>query len=135
MVSARPDLNGCRLFVPGSSEVWLMYGGMRHHIVSPNVYTALFSETDDLTEVGSVEDILRGPDLNDGTCLVRGRSDGPIYLVTGFPATDIRRLHIGSWETFVKFRFDEALVQAAPELVLAAVPAGPTIRVEPDEQL
>ena len=133
MVSARPDLNGCRLFVPGSSEVWLVYGGMRRHIVSPEVYSALFSETEGLTEIDSVDDILRGPDLNDGTCLVRGRADGPIYLVTGFPSTDVRRLHIGSWETFLSFGFDEALVQMAPDLVLAGVAAGPTLRIEPDE--
>jgi hypothetical protein len=29
--------------------------------------------------------------LNEGTCLVRAEGDAGIYLVTGFPDTEIRR--------------------------------------------
>jgi len=133
MVSARPDLNGRRLVVAGEPEVWLMFNGMRHHIDSPAVYEALFSETDKLTVVTDLDKVLRGPDLNDGTCLVRSSVTQAIYLVTGFPSTEVRRHHIRSWNDFLAFGFDEDLVQLAPDIVISALPAGRALEaVRPD---
>jgi hypothetical protein len=124
MVSARPDLNGRRLVVTGEPEVWLMFNGMRHHIDSPAVYDSLFSETDGVSVVSKIEGVLRGPDLNEGTCLVRSRETHAIFLVTGFPATEVRRHHIRSWNDFLAFGFDEDLVRDAPEILILAIQAG-----------
>jgi hypothetical protein len=130
MVSARPELNGFRLYVPGQPELWLIFHGMRHHVASPDVHDALFSGTEGHTAAESVDSVLRGPDLNDGTCLARGDGeDSSIYLVTGFPASDVQRHRIVSWETFVAFGFDESLVRVVPALILSAVKAGRDIEV------
>lgn len=86
-----PEFNGARLVVAGRPEVWLVFFGVRHHISGPLVYDALFYETDGLVAVDSIDHIQRGADLNEGTCLVRAEGDAGIYLVTGFPDTEIRR--------------------------------------------
>lgn len=135
MMSAQPELNGFRLYVPGQPQLWLVFHGMRHHVASPDVHDALFSSTEGHTAAESVDNILRGPDLNDGTCLVRGDGeDSSIYLVTGFPATDVRRHLIVSWETFLEFGFDEELVRTVPALILDAVPAGRELRGSMDAE-
>jgi hypothetical protein len=89
-----------------------------------NVKTALFSPERPFTDVDTVDDILRGFDLVEGSCLVQPENAADVYLVTGFPATDVRRYHIGSYETFVAFGFSAAAVGSAPALVVAAIPAG-----------
>ena len=129
MALARPDLDGSRLYVPGKPEVWLVFHGLRHHVVSPVVHDALFVGAEGHTAVESVDDLRRGPDLNEGACLVRGDgADQATYLVTGFPASEVRKHHVASWETFLSFGFDERLVRSAPGLVLSAVPTGRALR-------
>ena len=129
--SAAPELDGARIQVPSAPEVWLVYHGMRHHITSPSVYEAMFSSVD-LLQMDSVDQILRGPDLVEGTCLVRAEEGGGIYLVTGFPDTEIRKHYIYSFETLKDFGFDEAKVRLLPRLVLAGLPLGRDIRSAAD---
>lgn len=128
MVQTAPEFNGARLIVAGRPEVWLMFFGVRHHISGPMVYDALFSETAGLLTIESVDHIQRGADLNEGTCLVRAEGDAGIYMVTGFPETEIRKYYIPSFETFSYFGFDEKKVREAPRLVLAAIPPGRELR-------
>jgi len=101
-----------------------MFFGVRHHIASPATFEALFPDTGGLVTIKSVEHIQCGPELNDGTCLIRADGDTGIYLVTGFPETEIRKHHIPSFEIFVNFGFDESKVRQVPALVLAAIPPG-----------
>ncbi len=125
MALVRPELDGLRLYVPGKPEVWLVFHGLRHHVVSPRVHDALFIGAEGHTAVESVDDLMRGPDLNEGTCIVRGDlADDGVYLLTGFPAAEVRRHHVFSWETFVDFGFDERLIRVTPGLLLSAIPLG-----------
>jgi hypothetical protein len=123
-----PELNGARLFTPGQHQVWLVYHGTRHHITGPGVFDALFSDGVPLTAMEDVGELQRGADLVDGTCLVRAEGDMPIFLVTGFPDTEVRKHHIVSYESFMAFGFDEAKVRLVPRLVLAAIPLGRELR-------
>ena len=124
MTETASELDGARLIVPGQPEIWLVFFGVRHHITSLATLNALFSDTQVLVTIGSVEHIKRGVDLNDGTCLVRADGDAGIYLVTGFPDSEVRKHPISSFETFVHFGFDESKVREVPALVLAAIPPG-----------
>ena len=129
MALVRTDLDGSRLYVPGKPEVWLVFHGLRHHVTSPQVYEALFIGVEGHTSVETVDDIKRGFDLNEGTCLVRGDgADEATYLVTGFPTSEARKHHVSSWETFLSFGFDERLVRTTPWLVLSTVPTGRALR-------
>ena len=129
MALVRPELDGLRLYVPDRPEVWLVFHGLRHHVVSPEVHDALFVGVEGHTAVESVDGLMRGPDLNEGTCLVRGDGeDEGTYLVTGFPSAEVRRHHIFSWQTFVDFGFDEQRVRLTPGLLLSAIPLGRELR-------
>lgn len=127
-VSAASALNGARIQVPNTPEIWLIYHGMRRHIVSPAVYQALFSSGEGIIELESVDQILRGPDLNDGTCLIQDENGGPIFLLTGFPDTEVRKHNIISYDTFQDFAFDMSKVVRLPSLVVAGIPVGRDIR-------
>jgi hypothetical protein len=122
------EFNGARVFTPGKPEVWLVFHGTRHHLVSPAVYEALFISGEGLTMMDDVEEIQRGADLVDGTCLVRAEGELPIYLVTGFPQTAIRKHYVASYDSFLAFAFSEEKVRIVPPLVLAAVPTGRELR-------
>ena len=129
--AAAPDLNGARIQVPNAPEVWLVFHGLRHHVANAAVYDALFSSID-LLELESVEPILRGPDLVDGTCLASSEEGGAIFLLTGFPDEEIRKHHIRSYESFVDFGFDEAKVRRLPKLAIAGIRTGREIRSAAD---
>ncbi len=101
-----------------------MYHGMRHHVENPTVYDSLFSSDSPLTQIDTVDVILRGSDLNDGSCLIRGEGSTDIFLLTGFPGTGVMRYLIRTFETFVAFGFDEHLVREIPDLVLQGIRAG-----------
>jgi hypothetical protein len=118
------ELDGGRLIVPGQPEVWLVYFGVRHYITSPATLDALFSDPGGFVTIGSIDHIERGADLNAGTCLVRADGDPEIFLVTGYPDSEVRRHPIVSFETFVHFGFDESKIREVPALVLAAIPSG-----------
>jgi hypothetical protein len=122
------ELDGARLVVPGRHEIWLVFFGVRHHIASPATFDALFSDAEGLVTIESVEHIERGAELNDGTCLVQADGAADIYLVTGFPESEVRKYHIPSFEIFVHYGFDESKVRQVPSLLLAAIPPGPELR-------
>jgi len=125
MLIERGDLDGRRLIQPGKPDVWLMFHGRRHRVVSPAVYDALWSEVEGLTPSDDVPEIAMGPELNEGTCLIRAEGALPIHLLTGFPA--VRRLFIPTWESLLEFGFDETKVKTVPALVLEAIASGPDL--------
>jgi hypothetical protein len=101
-----------------------MFHGQRHLVSGPGVERALFSTGHAISDVDSVDDILRGFDLIDGTCLVQPDNAADVFLVTGFPHSEVRRYHIGTYEAFLAFGFNGAAVQLAPALAIMGVPAG-----------
>lgn len=127
MIRIRRDLDGLRVRSPSSIEIWLIFNGMRHYIVSPTVYDALF-HNHDIRDLPDVEKLMRGPDLVDGTVLVRG-SDGRIFLVTAVAADNIRRYLISDWPTFQALDFDISLVVDVPDIVISAVLVAPSITI------
>ena len=126
-ITVAPELNGGRLQVPGAPGVWVVLHGVRRHVARPRVYDALFADVD-VVSMPSLEHIQRGADLNEGTCLARAKGDSAIFLVTGFPDTDVQKHHVANYETFAIYGFNEAAVADVPRIVLAGVPTGPEIR-------
>jgi hypothetical protein len=100
----------------------MIYGGRRHRIESSNVYDALFSEVDKLILSHEIGEIEMGPELNDGTCLVRARGTLPVYLVTGFPRA--KRHLIPTFETALDFGFDLTKAHDIPAIVVDSIPMG-----------
>ncbi|MEH3116743.1 MAG: hypothetical protein PGN25_03830 [Methylorubrum populi] len=123
MYTLRDDLNGLRLAAPDSADVWLVFGGRRHRVASPAVYQALFTGPDELVFSEDIPSITMGPELNDGTCLVRPGGAHTIFLVTG-RAPAIRKYYIPSYENFTDFGFNQAAVIEVPALMLEAVEFG-----------
>ncbi|MCP1538093.1 hypothetical protein [Methylorubrum extorquens] len=115
------------LFEPSTDAVWVIFHGMRHRVASAGVYDALFRPHPDMRVVQGVEEIVCGPDLVEGTCLVKGSSTSIIYLVTGAPAVNVRKYEIMSFEYFQALQFDESLCRVVPDIVLSAIPNGPKI--------
>ena len=104
-----------------------MFNGMRHYIASPGVYEALFSDVS-LQEVPEISSIMRGPDLVEGTVLIRG-GDGRIFLVTAVSPGEARRFLIADWDTFQAFGFDMDRVKDAPDILISAVVSAPPILI------
>ncbi len=124
MVLERPDLDGMRLMEEGSSQVFLMYGGRRHHISTSAVYDALYSEITGIVTFSDVGLIAQGPDLGDGTCLIRADESVFIYLVTRSAEGQVRRHFIPTYESLLDFGFDEGKVRNVPPILMEAVPEG-----------
>lgn len=118
----RHDLDGARLSDPDSSNVWVVYGGRRHRIESSDVYDALFSEVDRLILSHEIREIEMGPELNDGTCLIRACGTLPVYLITGFPHA--KRHLIPTFETALAFGFDLTKTHDIPAIVIDSIPMG-----------
>ncbi len=120
----RPDLDGCRLFIPGQPEVWLVFHGQRHRIASPRVYESLFKDAEGLVEEPGLGAIAEGPDLGEGTCLVRPQESLSIYLVTAGEGGIVRRHLVLNWDSMCDFGFDEAKVVTVPALVFEGLAPG-----------
>ena len=126
-MSLRADLDGLRVRGPLTSQVWLIFNGMRHYITSPAAYDALFCDLA-IRDVADLDVVLRGPDLIDGTALIRG-GNGHIFLVTAVAANEIRRFHIVDWATFQALGFDVDLVRDVPDIVISAIRCAPPILI------
>lgn len=120
----RPDLDGLRLLEPGQPDVWLIFGGERHRIASSLVYDALFNEVEGLVPYEGVERILLGPELGEGTCLIRADGALAIYLLTRAGNGQIQRHFIPTYESLLDFGFDEAKVRSVPSLVIEGLDEG-----------
>lgn len=120
----RPDLDGMRLARWGAPDVWLVYGGRRHRIASPDVYTSLFGDRQEAISFDDdMDHVDPGPELNDGTCLVRADRNGMIFMATG--AGDTFRLHhVWNYETLLDFGFDMGKVRDVPQLLVDVLPRG-----------
>ena len=124
----RSDLDGCRVRASDTAEeIWLIFHGMRHYIANAAVYEALFFNSE-IRIVAEAETILRGPDLLDGTVLIRG-SEGHIYLVTAISPHDVRRFLISNWETFQAFGFNIEVVKDVPPIIVSAIACAPQILI------
>lgn len=126
-VSSRPDLDGLRLNESGTSDVWLVFGGERHRVTSPEVYDALFSGVDKLVTFEGVDEVVQGAELGEGTCLIRAEGGLGIHLLARAADGRVRRHHIPTFESFLDFGFDEARVREFPPLLIEGVEAGPEL--------
>ncbi len=115
-------LNGARVQVPGSPQVWLIFHGLRHHVADGAVYKALFGSDMSLIYLDSVDFIALGPELTQGTCLAKAHNKVQIYLLTEYSLP--RKYLIPSYETFLDFGFAEDQVKLVPEEVLRDVESG-----------
>lgn len=126
MYEIRNDLDGLRLVEPGKPDVWLMFHGRRHRVASPAVYDALFAEAEALVHSDEIPPIAMGPELNDGTCLVRAQDTMGIFLITGcYP--NVTKHYIPSFESFSDFGFSLAAVKDVPAILLDHVPLAPDL--------
>ena len=132
MVRERPDLDGLRLISPDKPDVFLMIGGQRRRIASPGVYDALWNEVDGLVSAFDVEQIALGPELGEGTCLVRPDGDVAIHLLTSPAPGEVVCCFIPTYESLLDYGFDESRVRNVPALLIQAAPAGPEIRSAAD---
>lgn len=131
MILPRPDLDGLRLMEPEKPDVWLIFRGERHRIVSGSVYDSLFGEVEAIRLHTDVDAITAGPELVEGTCLVRADGGLAIYLVARTERGAVQKHHIPDYETFLDFGFDEAKVRSIPPMVLQGLEEGLEIRSAP----
>lgn len=124
MTFDRPDLDGARIFAPDDpSVVWLVFDGVRHRIPSAEVYDSLFSEVTQLISHDGARDVTSGPDLDEGSCLVRAKGGLSIYLLTRQNGSLVRHL-ISSYESFLDFGFTEEKTMEVPTILLETIAAG-----------
>ena len=121
---ARPDLDGACIHVPVRNEVWLVFHGSRHYVANSSVFDSLFEGIAGLRKFDTVDDILVGPALNDGTCLVRADGDASVYMITGQPGSGVRRHKIDGPQSWTDFGFSLNVVKAISHLVLSGLPFG-----------
>ena len=124
LVLPRHDLDGMRLIEPGRPEVWLVIRGERRRVASTAVYDALWSETTRLVPFEGVNWITSGPDLDDGTCLIRPDGGLPIYLLARSGNGHVLRHFIPTYESLLDFAFDEGKVRSVPPLVIEGLQEG-----------
>lgn len=130
----REDLDGLRLVEPGKPDVWLMFHGRRHRVCSPQVYEALFSDIEGLVYSDEISSITMGPELNDGTCLIRALGTLAIFLVTGrYP--HVTRYYITSYNSFCDFGFNMNAVTDVPSILLDALAIGDDLASPADRRL
>ncbi|MEH3116213.1 MAG: hypothetical protein PGN25_00925 [Methylorubrum populi] len=122
MQTAHTELDGQHLRAPGTGDVWLVFHGLRHRVVTP---LALL-ENDHATEYADLETIAVGPELSPEARLLRPAGLPYVYLVFGAPKT-IRCL-VATLETFLEFRFSASRVVDVPPIVLDAIPVGPELQ-------
>lgn len=120
----RPDLDGLRLIEPGTPDVWLIFRGERHRITSSAVYDSLFSEVEGLVPYEGVDGIQLGPELGEGTCLIRAEGALSIYLLTRTEGGQVERLFIPTYESLLDFGFDEGKVRSVSPLVIDGLEEG-----------
>ncbi|GJE53266.1 hypothetical protein GOFOIKOB_6343 [Methylobacterium tardum] len=126
MFEIRTDLDGLRLVEPGKPDVWLMFHGRRHRVASPAVYDALFAEAEALVHSDEITSIAMGPELNEGSCLIRAEHTTGIFLITGrYPK--VVKHYIASYESFTDFGFSLAAVKDVPAILLDHVPLAPDL--------
>jgi hypothetical protein len=120
----RHDLDGLRLLQPGSPDVWLIFGGERHRIASSAVFDALFSEVEKLVPFQGVDRIPLGPELGEGTCLIRADGALSIYLLARASNGQVQKHFIPTYESLVDFAFNEGAVRAVSPLVIEGLQDG-----------
>ena len=120
----RPDLDGLRLVDPGSPDVWLMFGGARHRVTSSAVFDALFYEVERLVPHYGVNRIAIGPELGEGTCLIRADGSISVYLLARASNGRVQKHFVPTHESMLDFGFNESAIRAVSPLVIEALPDG-----------
>ncbi len=123
-VLPRHDLDGMRLIEPGEPHVWLIIRGERRQVASTAVYDALWSETTGLVPFEGVRWITPGPDLADGTCLIRADGGLSIFLLARTDNGQVLRHFIPTYESLLDFAFDEGKVRSVPPLMIEGLVEG-----------
>jgi hypothetical protein len=113
-----------RLIEPGKPDVWLMVRGERRRVASSAVYDSFWSETSGLVPFDGVEWITLGPELGEGSCLVRADETLSIYLVARTDSGAVLRHFIPTYESLLDYGFDEVKVRNIPPLVLEGLMEG-----------
>jgi hypothetical protein len=103
-------------------------------VCSPQVYEALFSDIEGLVYSDEISSITMGPELNDGTCLIRALGTLAIFLVTGrYP--HVTRYYITSYNSFCDFGFNMNAVTDVPSILLDALAIGDDLASPADRRL
>ena len=121
-----PEWNGKRINDAASGTGWyLMLDGMRRGLPNMETYDNLFRDRNGIDDVLDIADIMDGGDLTDGAMLV-STPDAGVCLIT-----DGMKRHIADPATMDAYYFDWGKVVAVPSVVLAAIPEGPEININP----
>ena len=128
----RHDLDGLRLIEPDKPDVWLVFRGERHRIVSPDVYAALFADGTDLTTYEGVEWIALGHEIGEGACLIRADGSLSIHLLTRDERGQVQKHFVPTYESLLDFGFDESKVRSVSPLVVEGLADGAELRSAAD---
>jgi hypothetical protein len=113
-----PELNGNIYFKTGDPRIWWIDGGQARWIVDEDTYHGVFGGSPSKVEEDLLSDIDVGPNVGDGTVLVRGGSAAAIYLVD----QNLKRL-IPSESVKSKYQLN-GNVHSIPPYALASIATG-----------
>ncbi|GJD48529.1 hypothetical protein OPKNFCMD_1251 [Methylobacterium crusticola] len=123
MQDPRPDLDGQRVRTANAPEIWLVYGGRRHHVTTYEVYESLFGEADHIVDVETAT-IPVGPALGPGSGLIRAAGSDAIYLLARGVDGRALRHHVVDHDQLLAFRFRHDRITALPADALDRIPPG-----------
>jgi hypothetical protein len=124
MPTPRPDLNGRRIKVRGTTHIYLVDRGLKRHIPNPGTYNNLFKDWDDILELDASEfnNITTGASVTNAALLARGRGRNDIYLIESFG-----KRRVVSPAVMDAFGLDWGKVREVPALALDYALTGPSI--------
>lgn len=108
-------------------EIWVVFGGRRHHVVSEDVYNALFEPYAQHKHIDDLMLIPRGFDFGHGTCLIKCDNTEIIYILARGSDSQVRKHRICDFETFKKLSLNLELCRVVPGLVIDAIVSGEDI--------
>ncbi|MFF9624752.1 hypothetical protein [Streptomyces griseosporeus] len=112
-----PELNGWRIRAAGSDDVYLVLDGMRRLIPSSVTFNALFSGTDGIRQVLTVDNIADGGPLTAYAYLARTADAPTVFLVSDGVKREITPAAMDT------FGFDPQKVRTTYAWVLAGLPS------------
>jgi hypothetical protein len=113
------------VYVDKADGLWMLLHGHRRKFASKQIFEELIGSSPPLCEEHEVEHYGLGPEICEGSCLVRGDGSLGIFLVTGYPSTF--RYKIESFEAFSQYGFQLSAVRNIPIIVLEQIPLGSSI--------
>ena len=119
-----PD--GARLLDTSKDKLWLVFGGVGHHVACNDVYSRLFKVGMSTQRVENSKNIKEGDSLLFGTCLVRGQGSATIYFLT-VHLTKIKLHPIYDVGVAEKYGFDYSLCRQVSWDLMKTIPRGPAL--------